>query len=107
MEKIVNKAMDDLILTIKNSNDYKKCMEIKEKLKNSQDVNGLVDEIKKYQKEYVRTNDENILKMLNVKKRKLNEIPIYNSYIYYLEKVNDMIEIVKEELNNYFNNLVN
>ena len=58
MEKIVNKAMDDLILTIKNSNDYKKCMEIKEKLKNSQDVNGLVDEIKKYQK--VQNLDQNM-----------------------------------------------
>ena len=40
-------------------------------------------------------------------KNKLNEIPIYVIYNQNLEKVNEMINLVKDELNTYFDNLLN
>ena len=107
MEKKLNKALDELIDVIKDSNDYKKCIEIKEKLGKNENVERLVNEIKEYQKRYVRENDEDILKIINSKTKELESIPIYNIYLSHLEKVNEMIDIVKDELNKYFDHLVN
>ena len=65
MEKKLNKALDELISFVKNSDDYKKCVKIKEKLGKNDEVERLVKEIKKYQKEYVKTNDKEILRKLD------------------------------------------
>ena len=46
MAKKLNKAIDDIISVIKQSNDYKMCLELKEKLNKSEDVIKLVEEIK-------------------------------------------------------------
>ena len=107
MEKKLNKALDELISFVKNSDDYKKCMEVKEKLGKSDDVERLVKEIKKYQKEYVKTNDTDILKKLDNLTEELESIPLYSIYMNYLEKVNQMIDIIKDELTKYFDNLLN
>ena len=107
MEKKLNKALDELILTIKESTDYKKCLELKERLKKSNDVLELVSEIKETQKEYVKSNDVGILEKLNDMTKKLEEIPLYNTYMYHLERVNLMIDTVKDELAEYFNDLLN
>ena len=107
MEKKLNKALDELIYVVKNSYDYKKCIEIKEKLSKNDDVKRLVNEIKQYQKKYVRENNKDILKILDDKTKELKEIPLYNVYMRHLEKVNEMIEVIKEELNEYFDNLLN
>ncbi len=107
MEKKLNNAIDELILVIKNNNDYKECLKLKEKLGSNEEINKLITNIKKYQKEYVRTNDKDILEELNKNINELEEIPLYNIYMKHLEKVNEMIDIVKEELTKYFDNLVN
>ncbi len=103
----MNEALDEVIFTIKNSIDYKKCLELKEKLAQSSDVNLLVTNIKRLQKEYVKSNDLKIKEELDEKIKNLEEIPIYNIYMKHLEKVNEMIDIIKERLNCYFDNLLN
>lgn len=103
----MNEALDEIISTIKNSNDYKKCLELKERLAQSNDVNLLVTEIKKLQKEYVRSSDLKIKEELDEKIKRLEEIPIYNIYMKHLDKVNQMIDIIREKLNCYFDKLLN
>ena len=106
MEKL-NKSLDEVVLCIKESKEYKKCLELKEKMNSNNEINSLVKEIKLKQKKYIKSNDSNILRELNELEEKLNCVPIYHVYTENLEKVNDMINYVKDELNDYFVELLN
>ena len=106
MEKL-NKSLDEVVDCIKNSKEYKKCIELKEKMDSNEEVNSLVKEIKTNQKEYIKSNDPNILSELKSLENSLNSIPIYHVYTINLEKVNEMINYVKDELNDYFIDLLN
>ena len=106
MEKL-NKSLDEVVDCIKNSKEYKKCIELKEKMKSNEEVTSLVKEIKTKQKEYIKSNDPNILSELKSLENSLNSIPIYHVYTINLEKVNEMINYVKDELNDYFLELLN
>ena len=106
MEKL-NKSLDEVVLCIKNSKEYKKCIKLKEQMKSNDEINSLVKEIKLKQKKYIRSNDSNILSELNELEERLNCIPVYHIYTENLEKVNNMINYVKDELNEYFDNLLN
>ena len=106
MEKL-NKSLDEVVDCIKNSKEYKKCIELKEKMDSNEEVNSLVKEIKTKQKEYIKSNDPNILSELKSLENSLNFIPIYHVYTINLEKVNEMINYVKDELNDYFIDLLN
>ena len=106
MEKL-NRSLDEVVDCIKNSKEYKKCIELKEKMNSNDEINSLVKEIKLKQKKYIRTNDSNILRELNELEERLNCIPIYHIYTENLEKVNYYINYVKDELNEYFDNLLN
>ena len=108
MVRQLNNALEDIVLYIKNSNDYKMCIELKEKMSKNKDLCSLIEEIKNTQKKYVKSNyDENIKKELDILENKLNEIPIYVIYMQHLNRVNEMINLVKDELNDYFYKLLN
>ena len=106
MEKL-NRSLDEVVNCIKNSKEYKKCIELKEKMNSNDEINFLVKEIKLKQKKYIRSNDSNILGELNELEERLNCIPIYHVYTKNLEKVNEYINYVKDELNDYFDKLLN
>ena len=73
----------------------------------NEELVSLIEKIKKLQKKYVNTNDQELLVELEKLERELNNIPIYVIYMQYLEKVNEKIEFVKDELNNYFYEVLN
>ena len=106
MEEL-NRNLDEVVNCIKNSKEYKKCIELKEKMDTNDEINFLVKEIKLKQKKYIRSNDSNILEELKLLEDKLNNIPIYHIYLENLEEVNNMINYVKDELNDYFDKLLN
>ena len=106
MEKL-NKSLDEVVDTIKNSKEYKKCTLLKEKMETNDEINSLVKEIKSKQKKYIKSGDSNLLSELNELEERLNCIPIYHVYTENLEKVNYMINYVKDELNEYFDILLN
>lgn len=103
----MNKALDDVINTIINSDDYKSCIQLKEKMSTNKEICELVEKIKILQKKYVRENGEEVLEELKLLEERLNEIPIYVIYMQHLEKVNEMINYVKDELNDYFYKVLN
>ena len=104
----VYKQLDRVINTIKDSDDYKKCIEIKNKMNNNTELVEMIERVKKLQKKIVNNPDsidlENEYKELN---NKLNDIPIYHDYLYYLDRVNEMIIYVKDSLNDYFVEIIN
>lgn len=103
----MNKELEEVINTIINSDDYKSCIQLKEKMSTNKEICELVDKIKVLQKKYVRENGEEVLEELKLLEEKLNEIPIYVIYMQHLEKVNEMINYVKDELNDYFYKVLN
>lgn len=107
MVRQLNKELTGVIDTIINSRDYKACLDIKKKMGENEEVVNLVEKIKKLQKRYVNTNDLKLLQELEKLENRLNDIPIYVVYMQHLEKVNQMINFVKDELNNYFYEVLN
>ena len=99
--------LDEVVKVIKDSKEYKTCIDLKKQMESNEDINLLVKKIKILQKKYIRTNDKDIKLELDNLEKELNEIPIYHIYMENLEKVNDMINYVKDELNNYFDLLLN
>lgn len=103
MNNSIEKAVIDLKDYIENTEEYKKVILLKNKMKDNSTVQELIKEVKKTQQEYIKSNrDEKIEAKLKDINKKLNDIPIYHEYVKELDKVNDMIYIVKEELNEYF-----
>ena len=103
----MNEALNEVINTIINSDDYKKCIELKNTMSSNEELVSLIEKIKKLQTKSVNTNDQEILVELEKLEEELNNIPIYVIYMQYLEKVNEKIEFVKDELNNYFYEVLN
>ena len=107
MEEL-NKEIDDLVNYIKNTNDYKMCIMLKNQMKDNYELIKLIDEVKLLQKKYIRSNYDNVIKCeLDKKNSELFEVPIYVIYNKHLDKVNYMIDYVRESLNEYFYNLLN
>ena len=73
----------------------------------NEELVSLIEKIKKLQKKYVNTNDQELFVELEKLEEELNNIPIYVIYMQYLEKVNEKLEFVKYELNNYFYEVLN
>lgn len=106
MEEL-SKSLDEVISCIKNSKEYEKCIELKLRMDSNDEILELVKEIKLKQKKYIKNNDSNILSELKELEEKLNNIPIYHIYLDNLDKVNYMIDYVRDELNDYFDKLLN
>ena len=106
MEEL-SKSLDEVISCIKNSKEYEKCIELKLRMDSNEEILELVKEIKLKQKKYIKNNDSNILSELKELEDRLNSIPIYHVYLENLEVVNNMINYVKDELNDYFDKLLN
>ena len=106
MEEL-NNSLDEVIDYIKNTKEYKMCITLKEQMSDNDNLNSIINKIKRLQKQYIRTNDFKIKDELTLLENELKEIPIYNIYNQNLNKVNEMINYVKERLNSYFDQLLN
>lgn len=104
----VNKALDEVILCIKDSKEYKDCLAIKEKMSSNKELLELIERVKSLQKKYIRSNYDSLVKKeLDEVNEELMKIPIYNIYLECLNSVNYKIDYVKDSLNEYFDNLLN
>lgn len=104
----MNKKLDEIVKYITMSDEYRRCIELKNKMSKNEELVNLINNIKKVQKEYVKSNfDEDFKNKLSLLEDRLNEIPIYVSYMQSLDRVNEMISYVKDELNQYFFELFN
>ena len=107
MEKL-NKALDEVVECIKSSCEYQDCISIKKKMDDNTELKELINNIKRLQKKYVRSNyDSKIKEELDLLEDKINYIPIYHVYLEKIEMVNQQIDYVRDSLNDYFYNLVN
>lgn len=102
------KALDEVINSITESDEYKTCIELKDRMSKNINITDKINKIKKLQKEYVKSNyDFNIKIKLDELNNELISIPIYKIYMDNLEKVNEKIDYLKDSLNDYFYRLFN
>lgn len=95
--------LNNIVNWIEKSKEYKKCIELKDKMDKNDELVKMISDVKKKQKEYVKSNfDKDKKKELDLLDEKLNDIPIYNAYNRNLEIVNGYISYVRDELNDYF-----
>jgi cell fate (sporulation/competence/biofilm development) regulator YmcA (YheA/YmcA/DUF963 family) len=98
---------DELLELIKQSDEYKEYVRLKELVSNNEDIKRLTDEIKKIQKRIVRSNGNKVLeKELESKNIELNSIPLYNDYIESIDKLNELLLIVKNKFDSFINELI-
>lgn len=107
MEEL-NNSIESIIESVKESNEYKKCISLREKMSENDELMKLIEEVKFLQKEYVKSNyDSKIKEKLDYAEEELYRIPIYVIYNQELNKVNFKINYIKDRLNDYFYNLFN
>ena len=106
---MIQNKIDELFDTIKNSKEYKAYQNIGEVLKNNEEVNFLVEEIKELQQESVKLEEENnpkykeIDKVIEEKVNTLNNIPVYQEYLRRMDEFNDIIASSKNNIEKYIN----
>lgn len=104
----MNNALEEVITCITDSFDYKECIRLKSLMDNNSEIKELVEKIKELQKKYIRSGyDDSIKEELDSLEKRLYSIPIYDIYQRHLNEVNKRIDYVKDELNDFFNNLLN
>lgn len=111
MENYLNQnsysSLTDIINYIKNSDEFIKCNELKSKMSKDESLLKIIENVKVLQKKYISSQyDVNIKQQLDDEVNLLNRNALYCEYNYYLGKVNNMIDLVRDELNRYFSDVV-
>lgn len=106
----INKALDDVIDSIKDSDIYKEYNHILIQVDKSKDINNLVKNIKSLQKkivldEHKQKDVSKLLEELENIKKELYNIPLYQEYIDAAEELNDLIKLVSNKLQSYLSDL--
>lgn len=108
LNKEEQKKLDAIINYVKESNDYKNLMIYKDKISKNDSLKKLINEVKKYEQEYIKSGKNKELKdKLDLKIKELESYNDYVMYNYYLERVNSYLDLIKNKINNYFDDLFN
>lgn len=115
MGKCMNEILikiDELIYSIKNSNDYIEYIKLKNILLNNDTIMRLINDVKSLQKQLVRNsvykkNIANLEEQIDEKLEKLNSNPDYVRYTYLEEDLNARFQVIKDILEKHINNITN
>lgn len=111
MNSILSKT-DELVNEIRKSSDYKKYIELREIIKQDKQIMGLIDEIKKIQKQIVRDKQKksdisNLEIDLQNKLEELEQNPIYVEFNYIQNDLNNMLQTIKNLIEKHINDITN
>ena len=105
MNNKILKKVDEIILEIENSEEYKKYLSLKDKIESNKELIGLINKVKVLQKDYVHhlcTKEE-----LDKVTDELNSYPLYREYSNTIDEINNTYSIIENSLNNYFKSQLN
>ncbi len=109
---MIENKIEDLFNTINNSSEYQDYIEIKNKLEANEEINEIISDIKKLQKEatYLEYHeDKRYLEVDEQTKKKvdlLNSKPLYQEYLAKMKKLNDVLATSSKMLENYLNDKI-
>ena len=104
LNKEIEDSIDKIIEFIKNTDSYKNYIRAKEILDTKDDIKRKIEEIKKYQKEIINNKGkkEQLENKIKENLKYLEEDITYNSYKESLDDVNNMLIILENKINKYF-----
>ena len=107
-DEIEDKALE-LIKLIKDSNDYKEYLKVKEKIKTKECIIEKINKVKVLQRYYVKSAylDNKIKQELDRELTNLESIPLYKEYLSKEKKINNILINIKEGLNIIFEDILN
>ncbi len=105
MNKEILEKVDDIIQTIEESTEYKKYLDLKEKISNNKELMELINKVRVMQKDVLhkKNSQTDLDKLLN----ELNNNPLYREYNNVIYEINNTYSIVENSINNYFEKIVN
>ena len=109
---MINESINDLFNTIKNSSEYKEYLNIGEVLKKDNELNNLIEDIKKLQKKSINLEYKGdkkykeIDKEIDEKVKLLNNRPLYKEYLRRMNKLNDILSESSYTIEKYINEKV-
>lgn len=103
LSREVLKKIDELVVIIQDSKEYKNYLSIKKQLEENVQINQLIKEIKQEQQYVVKNNLNNQEedRKLQEKIEKLKSIPLYNDYLNAVDELNVYLEPIKN-IQDYF-----
>lgn len=108
LNKETEQSLEELISYIKSSDNFIECMRLKDEIRKDIELTKLIKEVKSCQRSYVLSNySKDKKKIYDEKLEELNSNNLFVLYNYHLDKVNEMLSIVKDELNDYFYGVTN
>ena len=105
------KDVEELKNKVLNSDEYKNFKKYEQVLDNNEEINAIIDNIKKLQKQIINKEDKN----QNIDKekieletlyKKLDTYSDYNNYINSSKKLNEIITNIQKEFEYYFNKFI-
>ena len=108
-QQMIDKSIDDLFLSIKNSSEYREYLNIGEVLRKDNELNELIEEIKRLQKKSVNleyNNDisyKDVDKEIEEKVNMLNSNPLYKEYLRRMNNLNDILSESSNTIEKYIN----
>ena len=106
MNDRVKEKIDSLIRSIESSDIYKEYSILESKLNENEYIKRLIKDIKFLNKKMVRTPSLKIKKELEEKEKELNSIPIYLEYIDKKEELNNLLTVVKNNMDQFIKEIL-
>ncbi len=107
-KELISNKIDELIVLIKNTEDYKRYSYLKEEMKKNNSIMDLIKEIKKEEqkrvkKEYNHEDISNEDKIIEQYRNELLTYPSYQEYLYLQEDINYQLQSIRQIIENSFN----
>ena len=111
LPKELEVAFDEILEEIQNSVDYQEYLELEEKMKQNKTIQDLILSIKCLQKELVRLEyNKDDLTDVALKYQEalahLNDFPLYVVFVEKQKRVNEMLQNVKSQIEDFFDQIV-
>lgn len=111
MDSIILKT-DELVEAIRESNDYKEYLKLKDEMINNKEIMDLIQKVKTIQKEIVINNSKKINTEeaeINLRKtlEELNSYELYMEFSSIQEKINIELQTIKNTIENKINSITN
>ena len=112
MNNQILNEVDKIVNYIKDKDDYKDYLFLKEKLANNDKATKLIKEVKHLQQEIVKLEIEKkdikfMEDKINKNLQELKRMPLYVEFIEKQEKLDNIYQTIKEKLDDYFNKKFN
>ena len=112
MVKLLNKKIDDLFQAIHESSEYQEYVSICKVIDSSDEIQQLVNEIKRLQQKSVKLETKkddsykDVDRVIDEKVSQLNLIPLYQEYTRRMNQLNDILAESSFQIEKYVNSKI-